>query len=1021
MLTIGAPLATTLLPGQERLYQVPNVPEGQTLQLTLTDDSNQTVNTLYVRHGAAPTGALYDSTANGAVSADLTALIPSTLPGTYYILVKGFSGPTGGSNFTLLAQELPLVITNVDTAVGGAGAYVTTTITGSQFSSAATVQLNRPGIAEYTPVSDQVINSTEIIAVFDLTGAPLGSYDLIVTNPDGDEAITPYDFLVQQVVEPDVTIGLGGARTILAGDSQDYSVQLDNLGNIDAPYTFFQVGVPQLGTNYIVYNLPYLTFSSDVSGQPSNLASSANANVPYEDIAGITDTNGQLITSGFLLNAAAGSSSGFTVNVQTYPGLEALNARAFNAFAAVADQLAPNLAPLLAQGASGLSAWWTALVAQVSNGNPQLQGILDQINFVQDYEDNAAIPSSDVIPYIPFRFSIFAASTTMTTAEFITYMTNQALSLRANIIAAEGTANAPPAALLALVSDPTRFVNLEMAALQAAGILQPQNGIPPISTEQDIQSLMSVLASGILYGPAGTSIRSTGDLLTFFDNLISLYGSNMSLTAQLAGSAVPAGGLFESGTPIPALQTLSEYNLNLTEPTNFEAFNIYVPWVPFEDRGAALPADYQIDGPAPNAADPFAGLNFSSYFSNPGAVATSVSLTGPQTDLTNGFLPGNTQLPYTINFQNNAGSGSYVNQITIVTQLDPSLDPTTFQLGSIKIGGITVNVPPGQASFSQDIDFTSTLGFVLRISAGIDLTQSPAAVKWVIQAIDPLTGEPLTDPTRGLLMPNDAQNDGAGYVSWSAELNPDVPTGTLVSENAVVLYDTQPPQRTETLTQAVDEVPPTTTLTATEIGTTNDYNVTWSSADDPGGSGFNHVTLYVATNGGNYVIWQDQFTQASGSMVYMGSAGGTYQFLGLATDNAGNQELPANTTAQVPSDGSSVDLGTTPQVTSTPSNFGQCAAAGRHAVDQRPVHRGAGKRAERAALDRRQCFRQCPGAVLRHRIRRRDRPERGRHRPAGDRPTARRRLPDFRRRQSRFALPCRARRHAERDAADHAR
>ena len=69
----------------------------------------------------------------------------------------------------------------------------------------------------------------------------------------------------------------------------------------------------------------------------------------------------------------------------------------------------------------------------------------------------------------------------MTRNEFITYMTNQALSLRDNIIKAEGTANAPPAALLALIADPTRFVNLEMAALESAGILQPENGIPPIS------------------------------------------------------------------------------------------------------------------------------------------------------------------------------------------------------------------------------------------------------------------------------------------------------------------------------------------------------------------------------------------------------------------------------------------------------------------------------------------------------------------------------------------------------------
>ena len=114
--------------------------------------------------------------------------------------------------------------------------------------------------------------------------------------------------------EPEVTIGIGGNRTILAGDAQDYSIQLDNLGNVDAPYTYFQVGVPQLGTNYVVYELPYLTFSSNVRGSRAIWRSSANANVPYSSIAGsITDTNGQLITQGFLAQRGRGSSSGFTV------------------------------------------------------------------------------------------------------------------------------------------------------------------------------------------------------------------------------------------------------------------------------------------------------------------------------------------------------------------------------------------------------------------------------------------------------------------------------------------------------------------------------------------------------------------------------------------------------------------------------------------------------------------------------------------------------------------------------------
>ena len=58
----------------------------------------------------------------------------------------------------------------------------------------------------------------------------------------------------------------------------------------------------------------------------------------------------------------------------------------------------------------------------------------------------------------------------------------------------------------------------------------------------------------------------------------------------------------------------------------------------------------------------------------------------------------------------------------------------------------------------------------------------------------------------------------------------------------------------------------------------------------PAGPASTHVTLYVATDGGDYTIWQRQLTVATGSAVYMGAAGHTYQFLALATDNAGNQE-----------------------------------------------------------------------------------------------------------------------------------
>ena len=174
------------------------------------------------------------------------AVVPTTIPGVYYILIRGHSEPADDTPVTVLAQLLPLSINNVQTDQGGDSQYVTTTITGAQFQPNAIVKLVMPGFAEYQPLTTDFVNSTEIIAEFDLTGAPHGLYDVQVINPDGQMAIAAYRFEVEQTVSPDVTVGLGGPRFILAGDTGTYSVHLDNLGNINAPYVEFNIGVPEL-------------------------------------------------------------------------------------------------------------------------------------------------------------------------------------------------------------------------------------------------------------------------------------------------------------------------------------------------------------------------------------------------------------------------------------------------------------------------------------------------------------------------------------------------------------------------------------------------------------------------------------------------------------------------------------------------------------------------------------------------------------------------------------------------------
>jgi len=63
-------------------------------------------------------------------------------------------------------------------------------------------------------------------------------YDLAVINPDGQRAIVPYRFQVARAIPPEVTIGVGGPRAILAGDTGTYSVALQSFSNLDTPMSF---------------------------------------------------------------------------------------------------------------------------------------------------------------------------------------------------------------------------------------------------------------------------------------------------------------------------------------------------------------------------------------------------------------------------------------------------------------------------------------------------------------------------------------------------------------------------------------------------------------------------------------------------------------------------------------------------------------------------------------------------------------------------------------------------------------
>jgi hypothetical protein len=128
--------------------------------------------------------------------------IPATVPATTGI-------PSG--NAPSVAKISPGFATE-DTTIG-------VTITGTNFQEGATVKLVQPGSA---PVSATgvTVTGTSITCFFDLSGKNDGSYNLIVTNPDGQSASQPGMFTIGKVspiittVNP-VTAELGAAVPFL--------------------------------------------------------------------------------------------------------------------------------------------------------------------------------------------------------------------------------------------------------------------------------------------------------------------------------------------------------------------------------------------------------------------------------------------------------------------------------------------------------------------------------------------------------------------------------------------------------------------------------------------------------------------------------------------------------------------------------------------------------------------------------------------------------------------------------------
>jgi hypothetical protein len=266
-----------------------------------------------------------------------------------------------------------------------------------------------------------------------------------------------------------------------------------------------------------------------------------------------------------------------------------------------------------------------------------------------------------------------------------------------------------------------------------------------------------------------------------------------------------------------------------------------------------------------------------------------------------GYIPPNATITYTIYFENQSTATAPAAQVVVTDALDPNLDPSTVQFSQMGFNNVTLNLPGSLQSYSTQVN-VSTSPYPVTVSAS--LNPDTATLTWTMQSIDPTTGAAPADPLAGFLPPDNSSQQGEGFVTFTVKPKSGLANGTAIQNTASIVFDANGAIKTNTVTNTIDSVYPSSTVSALPASqTTTSFTVSWSGTD-LSGSGIASYDVFSATDGGTYSLWLPASTNTSAA--FTGNFGHSYSFYTMATDNVGNRQQtpgPAQTTLldEVPS------------------------------------------------------------------------------------------------------------------------
>ena len=249
------------------------------------------------------------------------------------------------------------------------------------------------------------------------------------------------------------------------------------------------------------------------------------------------------------------------------------------------------------------------------------------------------------------------------------------------------------------------------------------------------------------------------------------------------------------------------------------------------------------------------------------------------------------ELEYHVRFENDPVFATANAAVVLITlPIDDDINPFSFRLGSIGFGNVIVEIPENTSSYQQRLDYSENLGFMVDVTAGLDIPNN--RFFWLMETIDPLTGQPPTDPEAGFLPVNDTlTGSGEGFINFTCMPKSTTLTGETVEHQASIIFDANDPLLTNTWSNKIDAFPPSTELNnLPDTFTTNLIPIAWLIEDDPGGCGVKQGEVLLSND---KIAFQTQglLTDSTHTTLTLNWAQ-KYYYRVRGTDHVNNEELP---------------------------------------------------------------------------------------------------------------------------------